>query len=76
VQYTKSGEPAGTDGYINVQVDGQKVDIISWSDTRIKASVSKCSGNATAKVNALSGSASSGNGSSGKPDKPCDGKKC
>jgi hypothetical protein len=72
-------KPEGTDDYINVQVDGQTVDLISWSDTQIRASVSSCSKRATITVNALYGSASSadsGNGGGGKPDKPCKGKKC
>jgi hypothetical protein len=72
-------KPEGTDDYINVQVDDQTVDIISWSDTQIKASVSSCSKRATVTVNALYGSASSddsGSGGGGKPDKPCKGKKC
>jgi hypothetical protein len=72
-------KPEGTDDYINVQVDGQTVDLISWSDTQIRASVSSCSKRATVTVNALYGSASSadsGNGGGGKPDKPCKGKKC
>jgi hypothetical protein len=72
-------KPEGTDDYINVQVDGQTVDIISWSDTQITASGSSCSRKATITVNALYGSASSadsGNGGDGKPDKPCKGKKC
>jgi hypothetical protein len=67
----------GTDDYINVQVDGQSVEIISWSDTQIKASVSSCSKRSTITVNALYGSASSAdNGGGGKPDKPCKGKRC
>jgi hypothetical protein len=66
----------GADDYINVQVDGQTVDIISWSDTQIKASVDSCSKKATITVNALYGSASSDSDGSGKPPKPCKGKKC
>jgi hypothetical protein len=69
-------QPAGTDDYINVQVDGQSVDITSWSDTQITASVSRCSNNATITVDAVMGSASSGSSGGGKPDKPCKGKKC
>jgi hypothetical protein len=48
-------KPAGTDAYINVQVDGQSVDITSWSDTEITASVSSCSNKAVITVNALYG---------------------
>ena len=70
-------KPAGTDEYINVQVDGQAVDVTSWSDTRITASVSGCSNNAAITVNALTGSATNGvNGGGGKPERPCKGKKC
>jgi hypothetical protein len=46
--------PEGADEYINVLVDGALLDIISWTDTEIKAS-STCSGPVT--VNALYGSA-------------------
>ena len=69
-------KPAGTDDYISVQVNGQSVDIISWSDTQITASVSKCSNNADITVDAVMGSATSGSSGGGKPDKPCKGKKC
>jgi hypothetical protein len=69
-------KPVGTDYYINVQVDGQSVDITSWSDTHITASVSRCSKNATITVDAVMGSATSGSSGGGKPDKPCKGKKC
>ena len=70
-------KPAGSADYINVQVNGQKVDVISWSPTQIKASASKPSGVATVTVNALLGSASSSSGGhGGKPDKPCHGKDC
>lgn len=67
-------KPAGTDGYINVQVDSQLVDVLFWSDTQIRASVSRCSNNAAITVNALMGSDTSGG--TGKPEKPCRGKKC
>ena len=67
-------KPAGSDAYINVEVNGQSVNVTSWSDTKITASVSGCSSNAAITVNALMGSATSG--SSGKPAKPCSGKKC
>ena len=72
------GEKApGTDDYINVQVNGQTVDIISWSDTRINASVYSCQKNATVTVNALYGSAVNGDSvGGGKPDKPCNGRDC
>jgi hypothetical protein len=72
-------KPAGTDQYINVQVDNQTVDIISWTDTLITASVSSCSNKAAIMVNALYGSASNDDSDSnggGKPDKPCKGKGC
>lgn len=66
-------KPAGTDEYINVQVNGNTVNVTSWSDTQIRASVSGCQNNAAITVNALMGSAIS---SGGKPGKPCNGKKC
>jgi hypothetical protein len=70
-------KPAGTDDYINVEVDGQSVDILSWSDTQIRTTVSRCSNKATITVNALYGSATSGDsGGGGKPPKPCKGKGC
>jgi hypothetical protein len=67
-------KPAGTDAYINVQVNGQNQDIISWSDSLIKASVSSCRGNDIITINALMGAVT--NGGDGKPDKPCKGKRC
>jgi hypothetical protein len=76
---TNFGEkPLGTDDYINVEIDGALADIISWTDTQIRASIASCPKNAVIKVNALHGSATNGNGSSGggKPPKPCKGKKC
>jgi hypothetical protein len=78
VSGTGFGEkPANTDAWINLQVDGQTVDILSWSDTEITASVSNCSNNAAITVNGLLGSATSGNSDGGKPDdKPCKGKNC
>jgi hypothetical protein len=66
-------KPEGTEADINAEVNGQVVDIISWTDTRIKASVSSCPSNATTTVNALFGSETSGGG---KPPKPCKGKGC
>jgi len=69
-------KPAGTDDYINVQVNGQLVDITFWTDTMITASVSGCRNDAEITVNALMGSATSGTSGGGKPDKPCKGKKC
>jgi len=75
VSGTGFGEkPAGSDAYINVQVNGQSVDVTSWSDTQITASISSCKGNAAITVNAVMGSATSGGG--GKPAKPCKGKNC
>jgi Cys-rich repeat protein len=70
-------KPAGTDAYVYVEVDGQTVEVSSWSDTQIKASVSSCSNKATIVVNALMGSATNDDsGGGGKPPKPCKGKKC
>jgi hypothetical protein len=72
-------QPAGSEAYINVQVDGQSVAILSWSDSEIRASVASCPRKATTTVNAVTGSATNGgdsNGGGGKPDKPCKGKKC
>jgi hypothetical protein len=69
-------KPAGTDDYINVEVNGQLVDILTWSDTQIKAFVSSCRKNVSISVNALMGSATSGGNGGGKPDKPCKGKGC
>lgn len=66
-------KPEGTDADISVEVNGVNMDLISWTDTVIKASVSRCSSKATVTVNALFGSATS---SGGKPPKPCRGKKC
>jgi hypothetical protein len=63
----------GTDAYINLEVNGSIAEIISWADTRIKASVSRCLNGATVTVNALYGSVAS---SEGKPPKPCKGKGC
>ena len=57
----------GTDEYINVQVNGEMVDIISWRDNRIKASVSSCPTVMNVTVNALNGSAVSGDGTPPKP---------
>ena len=68
-------KPAGTDAYINAQVNGQAVAVTSWSDTQITAAVSGCSNNAAITVNALMGSATSGS-NGGKPVKPCKGKGC
>ncbi len=67
-------KPEGTDADINVEMNGQTVDIISWTDTRIKASVIRCPRNAIITVNALFGSAKSSG--DGKPPKPCKGKRC
>jgi hypothetical protein len=69
-------KPEGTDADINVEVNGQTVDLISWSETQIKASVSRCSKNATITVNALYGSAFNSDSGGGKPPKPCKGKGC
>ncbi|MCK5505089.1 MAG: IPT/TIG domain-containing protein, partial [Thermodesulfovibrionia bacterium] len=50
-------KPDGTDDYLNVDVDGQTVNVISWTDTEITVSVSYCKGNLSVTVNALFGSA-------------------
>ena len=63
----------GTDDYINVVVNGKMVDIISWRDDRIKASVSSCSTDAGVEVYTLFGMPASGGN---KPPKPCKGKDC
>ena len=63
----------GSDSYINVEVNDEIADIISWNDNRIKVSVSSCSADARVKVNALFGTATSG---PDKPPKPCNGKDC
>jgi hypothetical protein len=49
----------GTDGYLNVEVDGVQVETVSWADTQIKTSVSDCSNKASVTVKALFGSATS-----------------
>ncbi|MCK5138602.1 MAG: hypothetical protein KAQ85_02065 [Thermodesulfovibrionia bacterium] len=75
--YGFSKKPEGTDEYINIEVDGQTVEITSWSDTQIKVPVSSCPKRAIITVNALFGSATNdGSSGGGKPDKPCKGKKC
>ncbi|MEW6599784.1 MAG: hypothetical protein AB1499_02325 [Nitrospirota bacterium] len=63
----------GTDEYLRVLVNRETADIISWTPNQIKMSVAECSNNITVTVDALFGSASSGNG---KPPKPCKGKGC
>jgi len=63
----------GTDDYISVTVNGVPVDIIYWSDNKIRASVSRCYGNPGITVNSLFGTAST---NSGKPPKPYKGKSC
>jgi hypothetical protein len=68
-----SEKPEGTDDYIGVTINGVDAELISWGTTTIKASVSKCTGKDTVTVDALYGSATSGNG---KPPKPCKGKGC
>jgi hypothetical protein len=64
-------EGSGTD--INLLVNGQTVDIISWTENRIKASISNCPKDSIITVKALFGAAST---ASGKPPKPCRGKGC
>ncbi|MEW6599782.1 MAG: IPT/TIG domain-containing protein, partial [Nitrospirota bacterium] len=66
-------KPEGTDADINVVINGEASSILSWTDTRIKVSVSSCSGNTAVVVNALYGSASD---SGSQPSKPCKGKGC
>ncbi|NIN34080.1 MAG: hypothetical protein GTO60_02795 [Gammaproteobacteria bacterium] len=66
----------GTDVYINVMINGQTVDIISWADNQINVSVSRCSVKDTVTVNSLYGSATIDGGSGGKPPKPCKGRGC
>jgi len=56
----------GTEDFINVEVNGDTVDIISWKDTRINASISSCSSANNITVNTLYGSAATGS----KPPKP------
>jgi hypothetical protein len=68
-------KPEGTDADISIKVNGRTVDIISWTDTRINASVARCSNKDTIVVNALYGSDTSSS-SGGKPPKPCKGKGC
>jgi hypothetical protein len=50
-----SEKPAGTDEYISVTEGGRALDVISWTDTQIKASGTRCRGTVT--VDALFGSA-------------------
>jgi hypothetical protein len=49
-------KPEATDDYLHVDVNGQTASIISWTDTKIKVSVSDCSGSLTVTVNAVFGS--------------------
>jgi len=62
-------KPEGTDGYLNIYVNGRTLGIISWGDSQIRASVSTCSAKDSITVDALFGSASNGG-------KRCRGKKC
>jgi hypothetical protein len=57
----------GTDAYMNVKVNGETADIISWNDSRIKIAVSRCSNDDDITVNALYGSASTGSAAPPKP---------
>jgi hypothetical protein len=52
-------KPDGTDEYLNVEVNGQVVEVISWTDTEIRVSVPECKrkGQLAVTVNALFGSA-------------------
>jgi hypothetical protein len=45
----------GTDAYISVKSDNALLDIISWTDTRIKASVSRCSKHMVVTIDSLFG---------------------
>ncbi len=49
-------KPEGTDEFINVEVNGQPSDIISWTDIEINANVSRCASTYIVTVNALFGS--------------------
>lgn len=72
-------KPVGTDDYINIELDAQTLETISWSDNQIKASSSTCSNYSLIIVNAIQGTATYENnssGGSGNPPKPCNGKKC
>jgi hypothetical protein len=60
-------QPAGSEAYINVQVNGQTVETLSWSDTQITASVSSCQRNAVLTVNTTFGSVSNGDSGGGDP---------
>jgi hypothetical protein len=73
-----SEKAEGTDAYINVLIDDQIAEIISWTDTTIKSSVSPCPKHVSITVNSLFGSDTHSYGSKNgrKPDKPCKGKKC
>jgi hypothetical protein len=62
-------KPEGTDGYLNIDVNGRTLGIISWGDSKIRASVSTCSAKDSITVDALFGSAAKGG-------KRCRGKKC
>jgi hypothetical protein len=68
----------GTDAYINVLINDQIAEIISWAETTIKSSVSFCPKRASITVNSLFGSDTYSYGSvnGGKPDNPCKGNKC
>jgi hypothetical protein len=69
VKGTGFGEkPGGTDGAINLQVNGQTVELIAWGDNQIRASVDRCSKRSAVTVNAVFGSATDG--------KACKGRKC
>ncbi len=48
-------KPEGVDDYINLEESGRPLDVISWTDTIIKAAGARCRG--TVDVNALFGSA-------------------
>jgi hypothetical protein len=50
-------KPVGSDAHINVKVNGQISDPLSWSNAEIRVSVPDCNGQQTVTVNALFGSA-------------------
>ena len=62
-----------TDEYIRIEINGERVDIISWTDTRIRAAVYNCSSKDVVSVYTLFGTASV---NTGKPPKPCRGRGC
>lgn len=66
-------KPAGTDAYIRIEENGVSLDVLSWSDSEIQASVPKCKNDSVITVISLIGSDTY---SESKPPKPCRGKQC